>query len=85
MRINNTLVAGHDIAEQFAIFFEKEVARIVGETAVNQNVYNGRSKMAADPLMFMTSPKISEYIKDLKLKNTEGYDRIPQRILVIIN
>ena len=50
MKINNTLVAGHDIAEQFAIFFEKKVARIVGETAVNQNVYNGRIKMAADPV-----------------------------------
>ena len=38
--------------------------------------------MAADPVMFMTGIRISECIKDLKLKNTEGYDRIPQRILL---
>ena len=38
--------------------------------------------MAAESAMFMTDNKISECIKDLKLKNTEGYDRIPQRILI---
>ena len=38
--------------------------------------------MAADPVMFMTGIRISECIKDLKLKNTKGYDRIPQRILL---
>ena len=30
----------------------------------------------------MTGNKIFECIGDLKLKNTEGYDRIPQRILI---
>ena len=32
--------------------------------------------------MFMTSSEISECTDELKLKNTEGYDRIPQRILI---
>ena len=32
--------------------------------------------------MFMTSLNILECNDGLKLKNTEGYDRIPQRILI---
>ena len=32
--------------------------------------------------MFMTDEKILECIKGLKIKNTEGYDRIPQRIII---
>ena len=32
--------------------------------------------------MFMTGLNISECVKKIKIKNTEGYDRIPQRILV---
>ena len=32
--------------------------------------------------MFMTRRMILECIDGLKLKNTEGYDRIPQRILI---
>ena len=60
----------------------RKVAKIVGETVVNQNVYNGSRKMVTEPVMFMTGIKISECISDLKLKNTEGFDRIPQRILI---
>ena len=32
--------------------------------------------------MFTTRSNILECIDSLKLKNTEGYDRIPQRILI---
>ena len=30
----------------------------------------------------MTRDKIIECVKSLKVKNTEGYDRIPQRIII---
>ena len=30
----------------------------------------------------MTKEQIIECIKSLKIKNTEGYDRIPQRIII---
>ena len=33
-------------------------------------------------LMFMSSKNLLKCIKDITLKNTEGYDRIPQRIIV---
>ena len=32
--------------------------------------------------MFMTRDNIRECVSEIKIKNTEGYDRIPQRILV---
>ena len=32
--------------------------------------------------MFMTVENIRECMSNIKIKNTEGYDRIPQRILV---
>ena len=38
--------------------------------------------MDGDDSMFMTRNKIIECINGLRIKNTEGYDRIPQRILV---
>jgi hypothetical protein len=33
----------------------------------------------------MSSKMISECISSLKIKNTEGYDRIPQRVLVDVS
>ena len=45
-------------------------------------VYNGYRKINAENLMFMTRSRILECIDSLKLKNMEGYDRIPQRIRI---
>ena len=36
----------------------------------------------SDEAEFMTRDKVYECIKQLKPKNSEGYDRIPQRILL---
>ena len=47
---------------------------IVVSTVVNRSVYNGKKRIEAEVGMFMTGPKIIECIKELKLKNTEGYD-----------
>ena len=70
------------ISESFALFFENKVKDIVDSTGVNPDVYNGIRKMNGDDSMFMTRDNIIECISGLKIKNTEGYDRIPQRILV---
>ena len=48
MTINNTVIPSHNVADSFTIFFEEKVARIVGETVVNQNVYNGCRKIIND-------------------------------------
>ena len=39
-------------------------------------------KVNPENKMFMDRNSIKECIKSIKMKNTEGYDRIPQRILV---
>ena len=45
-------------------------------------VYNGKRRVTARNKMFMDSDSIRECALGLKLKNCEGFDRIPQRILV---
>ena len=50
-------------------------------TIVSDNVYNGVRKLEADNSMFMDENSIRECISTLKVKNSEGLDRIPQRIL----
>ena len=62
--------------------FKKKVVGIVESTKVDPGVYNGPQKILAEDSMFMTDEKILECIKGLKIKNTEGYERIPQRIII---
>ena len=49
---------------------------------VNPEVYNGTKKLEQGNKMFMDKVSIMECILSLQVKNSEGYDRIPQRILV---
>ena len=75
-------VAGNEVAEAFAQFFEKKVKNIVDSSQIDENVYNGRQKMVTTGGDFMTTTDILECVNQLKMKNCEGYDRIPQRILI---
>ena len=52
---------------------------IIEKVVIGDDVYNGKDKMVAD---FMTKSDIISCIKMLKVKNCEGYDRIPQKIFV---
>ena len=61
---------------------DKKVLGIVEWIKVYQGVYNGRQKIHAANWMFMTGGRIVECIKNLKIKNTEGFNRIPQRIII---
>ena len=38
--------------------------------------------MMVEDSMFMSTREVEACIKSIKIKNSEGYDRIPQRILV---
>ena len=51
-------------------------------TGIDNNVYNGTRKVTVQNKNFMTTPNIRNAILSLKLKNSEGYDRIPQRTLL---
>ena len=60
--------------------FEKKINDIVVETTSSSTVYNRRKKIFETSKNFMTSANIMEAITNLKVKNSEGFDRIPQRI-----
>ena len=70
------------IPEAFACFFSEKVESIGNEVVMNENVYNGKCKVTVANINFMSENDVEKCIKDIKIKNNEGFDRIPQRILV---
>ena len=70
------------LPDQFAKHFKTKVGNLTTENNIQQNVYNGRQKIYANNYNFMDKQSVIEAISSIKIKNCEGYDRIPQRILV---
>lgn len=82
---SNMTLAGSEIQtkdqpEAFANFFLNKI--LSNNIVVEDSVYNGKRKILSPELMFMTPENIKECIKTIKVKNCEGHDRIPQRIIV---
>ena len=48
---------------------------------MDDDVYNGKRKVNTNDKNFTTLENVTKAIKSIKIKNCEGYDRIPQRIL----
>ena len=69
------------MCDEFARFFDDKVKKIVDTTVVDENIYNGTRKIYSNNKMFMDQKSVKECILNLKIKNSEGFDRIPQRIL----
>ena len=68
--------------ETFAKFFHEKIKTLSGGINIEEGVYNGVKKVNPENKMFMDRNSIRDCITSIKLKNTEGFDRIPQRILV---
>ena len=79
---SNEQISPAEVPESFAKFFDDKIKHVLEETMVDDTVYNGVKKVNAESKFFMTPSLVRECICSLKTKNTEGYDRIPQRILV---
>ena len=84
---NTMYEAGNEInpeklPERFAKFFDDKIKDVLAQTSLDENVYNGYQKVNSESKFFMSTKWIGECINSLKIKNTEGYDRIPQRVLV---
>ena len=79
---NGVEVKYEEAAERFASYFDSKVKDILANTKVNDQVYNGTRKVTAENKFFMDRLSVKECMLSLKIKNTDGYDRIPQRILV---
>ena len=82
MTLNNVEINNKNLPDVFADFFEQKVSNIVTEQKINDSVYNGKSKMYCADSHFMSIDNIVKVVKTLKIKNCEGHDRIPQRILI---
>ena len=70
------------IASAFGDLFQRKVKTIVESTNINPEVHNGNRKIININEFSLNENDISECIKGLKIKNCEGYDRIPQRVLI---
>ena len=70
------------LLDQIARFFNSKIVELSNQLPVNDAVYNGTKKLEQDNKMFMDKNSIMECILALQTKNSEGFDRIPQRILV---
>ena len=70
-----------DQPDAFAEYFSDKIKLIVNESKIDNSVYNGVRKIVSENENFMTPENIITAINSLKLKNCEGFDRIPVRIL----
>jgi hypothetical protein len=70
------------LPDRFAKFFDNKIKDVWGQTSLEENVFNGNKKVISESKFFMSTQLIRKFISSLKIKNTEGYDRIPQRVLV---
>ena len=80
--LDNVKISQNDAPEAFASHFESKINKIVEECRISNSVYNGRNKINVPDLNFMSEENILKVVKTLKVKNSEGHDRIPQRILI---
>jgi hypothetical protein len=82
MSLNNEPIPVNDLPDAFASHFKNKITNIVNESRINPNVFNGNRKVNVENKNFVTEKNILDAISSLKTKNCEGYDRIPQRILI---
>jgi hypothetical protein len=66
----------------FGRFCDGKVKQILDKVSLDDNVYNGLCLVNSIGQMFMQESEALEYMESLKKKNSEGLDRIPQKILV---
>ena len=82
MTLGGRKIDEHDRSSFFATFFNDKIKSITDNTIVDNQVYNGDRKLEAQNLDFMSMAEVELAIKSIKIKNSEGFDRIPQRVLI---
>jgi hypothetical protein len=79
---NGIAIQEVDLPHTFASFFRRKIKDIVDEVRIDDQVYNGGQKGKSPVRMFFDPVSVKEVMMLLKIKNSEGFDRIPQRIIV---
>ena len=82
MFLNQTKIPIKSLPTAFGDYFSDKVSSITSNLQINNNIYNGSNKITAENTHFMSSTDISNVMSSIRVKNCEGFDRIPQRILV---
>jgi hypothetical protein len=80
--INGAQIIDSEKAEAFATFFDTKIKSVLNSVSINEDNYNGKKIVNSEDKMFNDKNAVIEVMKSLKPKNSEGYDRIPQRILL---
>ena len=78
---NNVPIDDENLPDEFAEFFKSKVQNIVTEQTINNNLFNGTQKINSIEVDFMKENDVFKAMQTLKIKNCEGHDRIPLRIL----
>ena len=78
---NGIEIPKDNVAEAFAGFFDGKVRQLVLNSELDPNIYNGKQKIHCDNGFFMSREDTLDCVSTLKIKNCEGYDRIPQRVI----
>ena len=76
-----TIYDRNDAPEAFADFFKHKITDLERNLKIKNDVYNGSKIIKSAETNFMTHERVVECLKEIKVKNSEGYDRIPMRIL----
>ena len=66
----------------FAEMFQTKILTLAPNAKIGPNVYNGMQKIQVEEKNFMSELEIRRAILSIKVKNCEGSDQIPQRIIV---
>ena len=81
MSLGNDKYKNEEIADAFSDYFKNKVDQITAECQTDDTVYNGIRLLNVTNENFMTEQNVRKCLKGLKIKNCEGVDRIPLRIL----
>jgi hypothetical protein len=77
---NNSEIPKVNLPDLLASYFDKKFKDTLENENINNTVYNGTKKATPEKGFFMDS--IKECLHSLKPKNSEGFGRIPQRIIL---
>jgi hypothetical protein len=78
---NGIKITNKNVPNVVAAFFDNKVERLAQNTSIDPDIYNGYRKICCNNSCFMKREDIIECVSTLKIKNSEGFDRIPQRII----
>jgi hypothetical protein len=67
-----------EILNCFTNHFCNKIGNILNDVNINDDVYNGVKKVEALNKNSMDLQYVKECIASLKIKNTEGFNKIPQ-------